>query len=270
MTNELAENRVHQHMAQLVALEACIEKTLEMQLKAVTTNPDGAAVIQEFLQLAHTHRQALEARLSTISDNVPVPHKAVEDFQADCDYPVSTSLRRAYVSLNEAIIDYTTLRILALRFRDSPVTGEENTADLADQHIRDYVGAVRNISQLIHDVVVWELEQEGHSCNCTCACCGMGVCICNVYNRETLSDAWVEAGPIADDAEFTVLPPRPDSNAAIAGLLPGDIIVAADGRELKSYGTLYEVADGHEPGDSIELRVRRVSGELTEISVVRQ
>ena len=89
--------------------------------------------------------------------------------------------------MNEAIIDYTTLRILALRFRDSPVTGEENTADLADLHIRDYVGAVRKISRLIHDVVVWELEQEDHSCNCTCACCGMGVCICNVYNRETLN-----------------------------------------------------------------------------------
>jgi len=270
MSNKLNENRLHQHMAQLISLEACIEKTLEQQSNAVADYPDGAAVFQEFLKLARTHRQALEARLSTVTNNIPVPNVAVETVQIDVNYPMSTSLRRAYVTLNEAIIDYTTLRILALRFRDSPVTGEENTADLADEHIRDYVGAVRKISQQIHDVVVWELEQEGHSCNCTCVCCGMGVCICTAYNRETLSNAWIDAGPIADDAEFTVLPPRPDSNAAIAGLQPGDLIVEADGREIESYGTLYEVVDGHDSGDSIELRVRRDPGELTNISVVRQ
>ena len=270
MTNKLTENRLHRHMAELITLEASIEKMLELQSKAVIAYPDGAAVIQEFVQLAHNHRQALEARLNIVANNVLIPNMAGEDFQFDDDYPMSTSLRRAYVSLNETIIDYTTLRILALRFRDSPVTGEENTANLADQHIRDYVGAVRKISQLIHDVIVWELEQEGHSCNCTCACCGMGVCICNVYNRETLSNAWVEAGPIADDSNFTMLPPRPDSNAAIAGLQSGDIIAEADGREIKSYGTLYEVFDEHEPGDSIGLRVRRDSGELIDISVVHQ
>ena len=271
MMNELTENRLHQHMAQLVAFETSIEKMLEQQSRAVSVYPEGTTLFDQFHQLAHTHRQALGARLNTVSDNFPVPHKADQDFQIDSNYPMSTSLRHAYVSLNEAIIDYTTLRILALRSRDSPVTGEENTADLADQHIRDYVGAVRKISQLLHDVVVWELEREGHSCSCTCACCGLGVCICAVYNRETLSDAWVAAGTIAaDDLEVTVLPPRPGSNAVAAGLLSGDLIVGVDGQDIKSYGTLYEVVDGHNSGESIELRVRRESGELTDISVVRQ
>ncbi len=270
MANELTENRLHQHMAQLVALEAFIEKTLEQQSNAVVAYPDGAAVINEFLQLAQNHRQALEARLNSVSDNAPVPQRENEDFESDREYPMSTSLRRAYVVLNEAIIDYTTLRVLALRFRDSPVTGEENTADLADQHVHHYVGAVRKISQIIHDVVVWELEQEGHSCSCTCACCGLGVCICATYNRETLSDAWVEAGPIWDDVEVTVHPPRPGSNAATAGLQQGDLIVAVDGRDLESYNTLYGIVDGHKSGESIELQVRRKSGEITNIPVVRQ
>ena len=269
MRNDLSENRLHQHMAQLISLEACIEKTLEQQSQAVADYPDGAAVFQEFLQLTHTHCKVLEARLNTLADNVSIPHKTDEGFQIDNRYPMSASLRRAYVLLNEAIIDYTTLRILALRFRDSPVTGEENTADFADLHIRDYVGVVRKISQLIHDVVVWELEREDNSCKCTCACCGMGVCICNVYNRETLSDAWAEAGPIADDTEFTVLPPRLGSNAATAGLRSGDLIVEADGRKIESYGILYDVVDGHGSGESIELRVRRESDELTDITVIR-
>lgn len=270
MTNEAAENRLHQHMAQLVALEASIEKTLEQELSVVIAYPEGTAIIQEFIQLANNHRQVLEARLNVIANNVHVPDRAKESFQFNGDYPMSKALRRDYVTLNEAIIDYTTLRVIALRFRDSPVTGEENTADLADQHIRDYVGAIRKISQLIHDVVVWELEQEGLSCNCTCACCGMGVCICNAYNRETLSNAWAAAGPIADDSEFTMVPPRPGSNAAIAGLQSGDLIIEADGQKIDSYGSLYEVFDGHESGDSIELQVRRDSGEYTNISVVHQ
>lgn len=270
MTNDVADNRLHQHMAQLIALEASIEKLLEQQLNAVPAYPDGTKIIQEFAQLAKNHRQDLEARLNIVASNVLIPNRADQDFQFDGDYTMSTTLRRDYVSLNEAIIDYTILRVIALRFRDSPVAGEGNTADLADRHIRDYVGAIRKISQLIHDVVVWELEQEGLSCNCTCACCGMGVCICNAYNRETLSNAWTEAGPIADDSEFTMVPPRPGSNAAIAGLNSGDLIIEADGHKIESYGILYEVFDGHESGDSIELQVRRDSGELMNIAVVRQ
>jgi len=241
MTNEIAENRLHQHMAQLIALEASIVKLLEQQLDAVAAYPDGTSIIQKLAQLAQNHRQALEARLNVVANNVLVPDRVDRDSQCDTDYPMSTALRRDYASLNEAIIDYTTLRVIALRFRDSPVAGEENTADLAEKHIRDYVGAIRRINQLIHDVVVWELEREGLSCNCTCACCGMGVCICNVYNRETLSNAWIEAGPIADDSEFTMVPPRPGSNAATAGLKSGDQIIEADGRKIESYGILYEV-----------------------------
>lgn len=270
MTNEISESRLHQHMAQLVALEASIEKLLEQQLNAVIAHPDGTTITQEFAQLANNHRQALEARLNVIASNVHVPERANEIIQFDGDYPMSSALRRDYVWLNEAIIDYTSLRVIALRFRDSPVTGDENTADLADQHIRDYVAAIRKISQLIHDVVVWELEQEGLSCDCTCACCGMGVCICNVYNRETLSHAWTEAGPIADDSEFIMVPPKPGSQAAIAGLQSGDLIIEADGRKIESYGILYEVFDGHKSGDSIKLQVRRDSGEVTNISVVHQ
>jgi hypothetical protein len=270
MTNEASENRLHQHMAQLVALEISIGRRLEKQLEAVGTYPGGTTIIQEFANLAQKHREVLEARLNAVADNALVPDNADQDIQLEGKYPMSAALRRDYVSINEAIIDYTTLRVIALRFRDSPVAGGENTADIADQHIRDYVAAVLKISQLIHDVVVWELEQEGLSCNCTCACCGMGVCICNVYNRETLSSAWAEAGPIADDTDFKMVPPRPGSNADVAGLQSGDLIVEADGRKIEYYGTLYEVFDGHKSGDTIELQVTRGTGKTASISVIRQ
>ena len=106
--------------------------------------------------------------------------------------------------------------------------------------MRNYIANVRSISDLLHDVVISELDHDGHSCECTCACCGIGLCICSTYNRETLSNAWVEAIPFADEGDVLVLEPRTGSTAAEAGLKQGDFIVAADGKDMASYATLYD------------------------------
>ena len=57
--------------------------------------------------------------------------------------------------------------------------------------------------------------------------------------------------------------------AATAGLRHGDVIVAADSKNLESHVTLQGIVSGHETGETIKLRVRRCSGEFEEISVVR-
>ena len=64
---------------------------------------------------------------------------------------------------------------------------------------------------------IWEMDLEGVECLCTCPCCGLGVCLCAQGPRRTLSDAWVEVGPISDEAEVFVHPPRLGSAAATAG-----------------------------------------------------
>ena len=133
--------------------------------------------------------------------------------------------------------------------------------------MRNYIANVRSISDLLHDVVISELDHDGHSCECTCACCGIGLCICSTYNRETLSNAWVEAIPFADEGDVLVLEPRTGSSATEAGLKQGDFIVAADGEDMASYATLYEIADGHKSGDEMNLTVRHASGDLTSVSV---
>lgn len=78
---------------------------------------------------------------------------------------------------------------------------------------------------------------------------------------------WAELGPISTDAAVTVQQPRPDSLAASAGLQVGDIIIAADGQELESHFMLQGVISGHQSGDSLELRVRRTSGELESVKL---
>jgi hypothetical protein len=263
----MATNRLHEQLTDMIALEDYIEGFLTQQLSNLEENQAIAILLESFRDTASKQKHALINRFDVISDGVTDSDIPTREISLTGRAIPSSILQTVYTVLNEAIIGYTTLSIIAKRSRDSAIIGEGNTTDIVDQHTRNYVDAVRSISNLLHDVVIGELEHDGHCCECTCACCGIGLCICATYNRETLSNAWAEAGPFADEGEVLVLQPRSGSPAATAGLQQGDFIVAADGRELASYATLYEVADGHQPGETIELKVRRANGELADITV---
>jgi len=257
-------------MAQIVALEASIEETLTQLSQRASDHPDVAALLRSFCEMSAAQRRTLDARLHAVGGDIAIPDGAEAEFDGgDNGYPVSTALRLAFLILNQAIFDYAMLRTIALRFRDSYVAGEGNTGDIAKQHTKNYIGAVHKINQMLHNVVLWELDRDGSTCLCTCPCCGLGVCLCAVSARTTLSDTCAELGPIADEAEVFLHPPRSGSAAANVGLHHGDVIVAVDGLELQSYSTLQSAVRGHHSGEAIELRVRRVSGELEEITVVR-
>ncbi len=265
-----AANRLHRHMAQMVALETSIAKTLDQLSKRASDHPDVAALIRSFHEMSVAQRQTLEARLQEVAGDITIPNRSVAEFDGgDGGYPVSSAFRQASAALNQAIFGYAMLRTIALRFRDSPMIGEGNTGDIAEQHTDNYVGAVHKINQMLHSVVLWEMDQEGSACLCNCPCCGLGVCLCAVSPRKTLSDAWAKVGPIADEVEVFVHPPRSGSAAANAGLLHGDNILAVDGQELQSYSTLQSAVGEHQSGEAIKLRVRRGSGALEEITVVR-
>ena len=263
----MATNRLHAQLTDMIALEDSIERFLTMQSPNLEENQVVASLLKNFRDTASKQKRALADRLDVISDGVTNSENPTREISRTCRNIPSSILQATYTILNAAIIGYTTLSIIAKRSRDRAVLGEVNTTDIADQHTRNYVGAVRSISHLLHDVVIGELDHDQHSCECTCACCGIGLCICATYNRETLNNAWVDVGPFADEGELLVLQPRAGSPAAAAGLQQGDFIVAADGRELASYATLYEVAEGHHPGETIELKVRQTNGELADITV---
>jgi hypothetical protein len=263
----MTTKRLHEQLTDMIALEDSIEQFLTMQLPNLEENRAVAGLLENFRDTASKQKRALANRLDVISDGVTSSETPVREINGTCRAIPSSILQATYTTLNEAIIGYTTLSIIAKRSRDSSIIGEVNTTDIVDQHTRNYVEAVHSISHLLHDVVIGELDRDQHSCECTCACCAIGLCICATYNRKTLSDAWTEVGPFADEGELLVLQPRSGSPAAAAGLQQGDFIVAADGRELASYATLYEVAEGHQSGETIELQVRRTNGELADITV---
>ena len=260
----MTTNRLHEQLRHVIALEDCIELFLTKQLPNLAESQIVAELLENIRDTSGNQKLALIDRLETISNGETNSNVPTKEISWMCKAIPSSILEATYTALNESIIAYTTLSIIAKRSRDSAIIGEGNTTDIADNHTQNYVNVIRSISHLLHDVVIAELDHDGLSCECTCACCGIGLCICATYNRETLSNAWAKAGPFADEGEVLVLQPRSGSPAAEAGLQQGDFIIAADGTELASYATLYSVADGHKSGDKIKLKVRHASGELAD------
>jgi hypothetical protein len=275
MTSTQNHNRLQTQLANIIALEAANEQMLLELIPEVSAHAGATALLTGFQDLARDQRQALETRLKSIADIAPISKNItvalpVNGLSQGGSYPVSTALQIIYTMFNQAVIGYSVLHPLATRFLDSPYIADEGTSyHLTRQHTQNYVHAIQQISRLLHDLVLWELDREGLECQCTCPSCGVGICLCAMAGRSFLSDAWLEAGPIADDKGIYVQPPKESSAATKAGLCKGDVILAVDGQEIESYGDLQNAVRNSKPGEEIRLTVRRGSDELQEIAVAR-
>jgi hypothetical protein len=233
MTNTHTPNRLHKHMADVVALEAAIEQALDQLIVESSNHPEVSAMLREFHSMTKGQLYALDTRLQTLADNVPIPERTAAirpDGESDDGnpYPVSTALQTAYTLFSRAIIAYATIQVISIRFRDSWVVAEAGTtAHLARQHTQNYVKAIQQISRVLHDVVVWELDHEGLECRCVC------------------------------------------SAAANVGLRKGDVVVGVDGQDVKAISDLQTVVREHQSGEPVQLKVRRGTGELKDITVIR-
>ena len=268
-------NRLQKQLANMIALEYDIEQKLGELIHTVSAHAEAEKLLMEFQTLSKTQRQALETRLQTIADVVPVSKGTagvtpVEMLSQEADDPVSTTLQIIYTLLSQAVIGYSVLHPLSTRFLDSLLIADEGTSyHLTRQHTQNYVQAIQQISRLFHDVVLWELDQKGLECQCTCPSCAAGICLCALAGRTFLRDTWVEAGPIAADEGVYVLLPKQNSAAAKAGLRRGDVILVAGGQDIGSYLDLQNVVKNAKSGEEIRLKVRRDSNVVEDVSVVR-
>lgn len=267
-------NRLRTQLAHMIALEAAIGQRLEELIPEVSDHAEATALLTGFQTLSKDQRQALETRLHTIADNAPQMNDPVAGFAANVlsevgNYPVSTALQIIYTMFNQAVIGYSVLHPLSTRFLDSVLIADEGTTyHLTRQHTQNYVQAIQQISSLLHDVVLWELDREGLECQCICPSCGVGICLCAMAGQAFLRTTWAEAGPIANDEGVYVQLPKQNSAAAKAGLRRGDVILAAGGQEIESYGDLQSAVRNGEPGEEIRLTVRRGPDELEEVAVL--
>lgn len=263
MTTAEKANRLQSHLIYMIALETAIEHMFGDQLPKVSAHVEVTALLTGFQSMAGEQRQTLETRLQVIGGNLsdsngPRATPSASGLHEAADQPVSTALQTAYTLFNQAIIGYAVLHPLATRYADSLVVAEEGTSyHLCRQHTQNYIEAIQQISHLLHDAILWELDEEHLECQCTCPSCGVGVCVCALAGRSFLRDAWVEAGPIAADKGVFVHTPRQNSAAIKIGLHHGDVILVVEGQEIESYGDLQNVVRGTESGGDIQLTVRR-------------
>lgn len=269
MADGTKANRLHQHMGQMVSLETSMEKMLEQLQGAVSGHRDVSVFVKNCLEVARTQCKAIKSRLHEVADDMVLPGTEISAHKTGVGLPLSSAIQQIHVALDSVIIGYSVLQLLALRYCDNYLAGDGNTADLAVQHYQRYVIELEKIKAMLHDVVVWDLDEEDVACQCTCPCCDLGVCLCAPSSRSDLNDARANAGADINQTGVYVYPPKPGSAAIKAGLQLGDVIEAVDGEELKSLWMLHEVVESHQTDEAMNFRVRRPSGEIKFVSIVR-
>ncbi len=261
--------RLQVALAELLALESEIRRRVSTLRERTTTCAPAHDLLADIEDMACIHMEALRERLqgapadpAEAGGNLTLGALTAGGLREQ--HPASAALRDAYAIVQEAAIGYSTIQPIATRARDSWVMANEGTtAHIARQHTQDYMAAAGRIIAVIHDVVVSELDVDNVVCRCTCPSCSIGVCIGAVASRGILAEPWVAARPPVAEHGVEVHPPRPGSAAAAAGLQTGDVIVAIDGKKVDSLPVLSRTVSDHEPGDLMELTVRRKASEVT-------
>jgi len=266
-------NRLQKQIVHLIALEATIERKLEELIPLASEYDQATTLLSGFQSLPREQRQALEKRLDFLTEaapqlRVPAMISVAGDFGEGEEYPVSKALQLAHTMFNQAVIGYSLLTPMGTRFLDSPYSADEGTSfHLAKQHMENYATAIQQITHLLHDVLLWELDSEGFECQCQCPSCGIGVCLCSIAGRLHLSLAWEAAGPILEGGAIYVQQPKQNSSAVRAGLQKGDVILAAGDEEIDSIGVLQSAIRDAEPGEDVHLTVRRRSNVVEEVVI---
>ncbi len=217
--------------------------------------------------MVNVQREALQNRLHAIGgkDSRSVEASQVVSVGQSINGSVDrvAALHGIHSALNHAAFGYGILHATAHRFFD----GE--TADLAEAHLRGYTGAAQEVNQLLADVVVWELSNEGLDCECGCPSCGLGVCVCAPHGTATVVQEWFETAPVTADDGIAVRISRANSAVAKSDLREGDVILVVDGQAIGSVPQLQTAVRDREPGQEMNIQIRRGQGNLLDITVVR-
>ena len=268
--------RLHLALTALVKLEKRVQRTTVNFHGVISAHPAAQDILARLEEMACTHLDALCERMGITRDDdtngcAVVNRLSPNQSQFGEMHPVSNALGVVYTIVQEAIIGYSTIQPIALRAQDSWVMADEGTtAHISRRHTQEYLGVAGEITALIHDVVLWELDRDGLVCQCTCPSCSIGICVGAISSRSILGEAWIAARPPVAEHGVELKPPRPGSAAAVAGFLRGDVIVSVDGEKVDALPLLQRVIRDHSTGDLMEFTVRRKTGEAKVVVVHRR
>lgn len=263
---DVGKDGLRQGLESVIALESRLEQRLTEVLAATKGYLEAPRVIGVLQSRVTRQREALEAHLRGLGDTqVPPAGPAVSaafegssETQGIQGESVIALLRGLATALTEATFAYVALHALAHR------SYHVATANLADEHRRNYMGAAQAIHQAAGDVAVQELDGAGHMCRCECPSCSPGICLCwHIHLDPEVT------GPGVAREGIMVRAPRAGSNAERAGLRHGDVILAVSGNEVRSYQDMLDRMRDHQPGEDASLRVRRGVGDPQELIITR-
>jgi len=162
------EQTVADYVGDMVALESHVEEALDRQLKETQDDPEASAAVKRFHDMVKEHRDRLkglqEETGSTPGNPIKAAGAAVLGKAAGVidlvrTEGISKSLRDDYAAFSLAAISYSMLHTTALSL------GNTRVADIAEQYLTDYAGAIERINEIMPAVVDRELRKDGHQTN---------------------------------------------------------------------------------------------------------
>jgi class 3 adenylate cyclase len=283
--DEPHKTKLRDHIVAMLGIEQQIRAAIEPISQAVQGHAESSAFLARVRAMAEDHIGALRIRLMGIEVREPALLPASRPGDISQRLPgvpsaASSALQTLYALLSQATFGYSILHVVAHRQLDSPWAIEEgNTADLAEELLREYARALEVLDAKGCEVAVWELSREGLECRCVCPSCSLGICLCWVHGIATVVDARKpvltgDSGPA--QTGLPVAPPRKDSVALVAGVGAGDAIVAIDEQRVGTEGDLNANIGGfqkaitaHARGELIRLKVRNASGDIRNVQLAR-
>jgi ferritin-like metal-binding protein YciE len=156
---------INSYITDMLALEDHIEKALKSQLADLKDYPDVTTELRTIHQSIQHHISDLTAlsdrrKAGGMVESVKRAGSAVAGMAAGLVDLVRTeglpkNLRDDYTAFNLANIGYVMLNTTALAL------GDQEVAELAHQHFRDYAGAALRLDKVIPAAVVRYLQEEG-------------------------------------------------------------------------------------------------------------
>ena len=156
---------INSYITDMLALEDHIEKAVKGQLTDLKEYPDVLVALRDIHTKVEHHISDLrmvsdQRKAGGVVESVKRAGSAVAGVAAGVIDLIRTeglpkNLRDDYTAFSLANIGYVMLHTTALAFEDQEV------ADLAHQHLRDYTDAVIRLNNLIPATVVRFLEQKG-------------------------------------------------------------------------------------------------------------
>lgn len=168
-TNKQDTNKqemISKHVRDMLAVENEMHAAFRRQKKddRLSKLPRAASVVSEIEDTIDRHLEALRRCLSRYGAGESTLKQAVGSVLGAAagiyngmrsDEPVSRMLRDDYIALSTAVVCYEMLHVTAL------AAGEQKTADLALEHLKEYAPLVIAITETLPHALVEEMGREG-------------------------------------------------------------------------------------------------------------